>query len=175
MARSKAKEAMDKAMAEELNRERSPFVLMIKHVIQLEGARGGFVFAYTDQGHYYYDVVPLWSETLGQRLKPPRYPLPPVVTERLAARGYARWYYYDDHYLYPINQCKTTHLYEAFYFIDVEATHANSTRAVCHLDPFPLRKKAVQASTTWTPYWEAPPTSSISKVSVRRRPQLELA
>lgn len=176
---SKSQKAqLDRDMANELELERSPFVLTIKHILKLSPSVGGFCFAYRHNDQLYYDTVPVQTSNGGIVVKPARFMLPEVVQRRLQEKSfYTRWYFYDTRYLYPIQKSKVGTLYDAFWMVLDSNPHYRSS-VVCDPGHMQLRKKPLVAMrdnpVTWDDVTPQPP-KVIVKRSKSSRQALALA
>ena len=144
MSKSK-KQELDLAMANELDLELSPFVLVLKHVLQLTTPVGGFAFAHRTEGVIGYDTVDLWRNSLGMRIKPERFLMPSIVRLHLLSKAYQRWYYFDYRYLYPVQPVKASEFLESFWFVEDSDPHYRSSVVCNPEEPFNLRKKPLVA------------------------------
>lgn len=151
MAKSRRQE-MDLAMAAEFELDLSPYVMVAKHIQLLKSTQGGFAFAYRHQQQIWYDVVPVLAKDKGVRIKPERFLLPTLVRERLNAKFYSRWYYYNTQYLFPMQACKFQQFLDSFWMQDDPNPHY---RSIAIVDPgvFNFRKRPLvgvrQQPVTW--------------------------
>jgi len=144
------------ALSEELGLVLSPFTLTLKHVVQLNAKRGGFLFVTTTQfDHHLYHRVEVVAECNGLPIKPAYFPIPKSVVGRLLQKSYAMWFFYDSDYLYPLQKVKPEALLETFVFRETE----NTPRENVILDsPEPemwLRKKARLEMRESVPCWDS--------------------
>lgn len=133
-------------MAEERGLECSPFVVTLKHVIQLDATKpSGFCFVYVEDDVLFYDHTPSVLSGMDRNHKPARFYLPALVEERLRTSKYTAWYFYDTRYLYPLQRVKPKTLLETFWFISTPGL-IEPTEVVFDPGTFNLRKKPLMCN-----------------------------
>ena len=88
----------------------------------------------------------------GCRRKPETFILNDVVKERLNAKFYNRWYFEDVDYLYPLQTCKSTTLFDEFLW--TRSTLPTHSDVVIDPEVMCLRKKPLLAQREKPVRWE---------------------
>lgn len=108
---TKSKKQIDESVACDLGLELSTHTKSIRDVAEDPASVICLVFAYDDDHHVYYDLVPVWREINGMRIKLPKFQSHPIIVERLKKRLYRRHYTTDGRTLVPI-KVRTTDEFE---------------------------------------------------------------
>lgn len=162
-----SKEQLDRVMTEETQKTFSPFTLTIKHVQCLKRTGKRFIFVLNDKDGVAYDTVPVRTTVEGRPCKRRPFLLTDTVRQRLVTKQYVRWYFEDDDYVYPLQQCKVDKLLSSFPWVPTTTDVNTCVLPPIHETPF-LRKKPLVGVRPATTSWEHPPTVTVAKVTRRQ-------
>jgi hypothetical protein len=99
---AKSKKQIDESVACDLGLVLSPHTRTIREVAEAGNATVCLIFAFECDDYVCYDLVPVWREVNGMRIKLPKFQSHPTVVERLRKLLYRRYYTTDGRYLYPL-------------------------------------------------------------------------
>ena len=99
---SKSKTRIDNAVACDLGLVLSTHSITIREIAENPDPVLALLFAYEVEETVYYDLVPLWREINGMRIKLPKFQTHPLVEERLSKQFYKRYYVANGNQLTPI-------------------------------------------------------------------------
>lgn len=99
---SKSKARIDSAVAGDLGLVLSTHTTTIREIAENPDPVLALLFAYEVGEIVHYDLLPLWREINGMRIKLPKFQSHPVIEERLNKKFYKRYYVACGHTLTPI-------------------------------------------------------------------------
>jgi hypothetical protein len=99
---TKSKARIDYAVACDLGLVLSTHATTIREIAENPENVLALLFAYEDGEITQYDLVPLWREINGMRIKLPKFQLHPIIEERLSKQFYQRYYVAHSRTLTPI-------------------------------------------------------------------------
>lgn len=105
---SKLKARIDQAVAEDLGIELSSIPTTLKEVAGNPDSVHGLVMAFTVNEIVYYDLVPVWRNINGMRIKIPKFQSRPIIEDRLIKQQYQRYYTLGDGILTPLKVSKAS-------------------------------------------------------------------
>lgn len=108
---SKSKQLIDASIARDLGLVLSTHTRTIREVAEHPLEVLCLVFAYQLDDYVCYDLVPVWREINGMRIKLPKFQSHPTIVERLKKRFYRRHYVTNGRTLIPL-KVKTTEEFE---------------------------------------------------------------
>lgn len=98
----KSKTVIDSSVACDLGLVLSTHTKSIREVAEDPDHTLCLIFAYQVDDYVCYDLLPLWREINGMRIKLPKFQSHPVIEDRLIKRFYKRYYTTDGRTLTPI-------------------------------------------------------------------------
>lgn len=107
---SKLKVRMNEAVADDLGVEVSSKTITVKELADNPDVVEALVFAYSMDDQIYYDLVPIWRDVNGMRIKVPKFQSLPIIEERLDRRLYQRYYALGLGLLIPLKAAKPSEL-----------------------------------------------------------------
>lgn len=108
---SKSKQLIDESVAQDLGLVLSTHTRSIRDVAECPKGILCLIFAYQQDDYVCYDLVPVWREINGMRIKLPKFQSHPIIVDRLKKRFYRRHYSTDGTTLTPL-KVKTTEEFE---------------------------------------------------------------
>ena len=99
---SKSKKRIDDSVACDLGLVLSTHTKSIREIAEDPEHTLCLIFAYMLDDYVCYDLVPVWREINGMRIKIPKFQSHPTVVERLSKQFYRRYYTTDGYQLTPL-------------------------------------------------------------------------
>lgn len=130
---SKSKTRIDHAVACDLGLVLSTHTTTLREIAENPDRVQALLFAYEVGEIVHYDLIPLWREINGMRIKLPKFQSHPIIEERLSKQFYKRYYSACGHVLTPIKLKSTSEFYRRLPFETGNLTEYTSSIVVPEL------------------------------------------